>query len=161
MVVAGRCTSAVQKRCSYSAQLVPKRDRVLALYRRCTKALFVQRPFVPSWDSVLALYRRCSQALYVQRPWRNQVGVLHFFQVRRCTYRSTYSDLYSAQGIIFVTFQNDVTLSKLSIYMADCLWLVFNTQKSDFESSNFSSHLRYHILHSLISLMQNPLYMHV
>ena len=27
---------------------------------RCTKALFVQRPFVPSWDSVLALYRRCS-----------------------------------------------------------------------------------------------------
>ena len=38
----------------------------------------------------------------------------------------------------------------------------FSTQlKSFFESKNISSQLRYHILHSLFFMMQNPLYMHV
>ena len=35
-----RCT----KRCSYSAPLFPRENRARALYRRCTRALYVQRP---------------------------------------------------------------------------------------------------------------------
>ena len=46
--------------------------------------------------------------------------------------------------------------------LADCLGSFLTKQKkSIFESINNSSQLRYHILHSLFFMMQNPLYMHV
>ena len=40
----GRCTWRCTKRCSYSAPLFPRENRARALYRRCTRALYVQRP---------------------------------------------------------------------------------------------------------------------
>ena len=133
------CTGALQGRCTYNAHTRPDAKCLFKSIRSEVFLLVAVRALYRSAVRTAPIYFRegqcfgAVQALFISAvrtaPMKKSAWCSSFFQVRRCTYRSTYSDLYSAQGIFFITFQNDVTLPKFSIYMADCLWLVFNTTK--------------------------------
>ena len=128
----GRCTYSAHTRLDTFVHLIQSglRGVCWSLYQRCTEALFVQRPIGSqegqSSGAVQALYKSavrtapiCSelgqcfgavQALFISAvrtaPLKKSAWCSSFFQVRRCTRRSTYSDLYSAQGKFGLTYQN-------------------------------------------------------